>query len=67
MVEPVVVIQKFLSIQVCVPTEYTDDEVKQFADRAILCGTTHGWHVNEGLGRIDCDDREGAVHVVLDA
>lgn len=64
-----------LDMQVCVPSEWTDDQVKEFADRANLCGTANGWFIRKqgdpGLAgcdeRVACKERAGHVHVMLDA
>ena len=64
-----------LSMQVCVPTNYTDDQVKEFADRANGCGTETGWcirkHGHRLLGgapeRQPCAERKYYVHIMLDA
>jgi hypothetical protein len=64
-----------LDMQVCVPADWADEQIKDFADRAKLCGTTHGWVIRrEGdkrlLGRaerVPCAERPGFVHVMLDA
>lgn len=65
----------FLDMQVCVPRDWDDKQVKEFADRANDCGTTNGWGVrkqgHELLSgkdeRVPCSDRKGFVHVMLDA
>lgn len=65
----------FLSMQVCVPSDWTDDQVKDFADRENLCGTTNGWFVRKDGDpslagdpeRAPCESREGHVHIMLDA
>ena len=64
-----------LDCQVCVPTDWDDYAVKQFADRENLCGTEHGWHIRkEGdkhlagdAERVPCRSRSGFVHIMLDA
>lgn len=64
-----------LSMQVCVPFEWTDEQVKEFADRENLCGTTNGWGIrregdkalNGDSERVACNGRGGFVHVMLDA
>lgn len=64
-----------LSMQVCVPTDWTDDQVKEFANRENLCGTTGGWFVrkdgdkalNGDPERMPCEGRAGHVHIMLDA
>lgn len=64
-----------LDMQVCVPADWTDEQVKDFADNENLCGTATGWHIRkEGdrmLGgapeRQECAERKGCVHIMLDA
>lgn len=65
----------FLDMQVCVPEDWDDDRVKSFADSENFCGTTNGWFIrregDKALGdsheRVPCADREGYVHIMLDA
>ena len=72
---PVVTLHNLLSMQVCVPTTYTDEQVVAFAEREYPCGTRNGWFVrkegDEKLAshkeRVECDMREGYVHIMLDA
>ena len=64
-----------LDMQVCVPTEWTDGQVRGFAAQEYACGTTNGWHIrrqgDEALDgdaeRVPCQDRAGHVHIMLDA
>lgn len=64
-----------LDMQVCVPEEWPDARVKRFANAENPCGTRDGWFIRkEGLAilagapeRVPCADREGFVHVMLDA
>jgi len=64
-----------LDVQVCVPKEWTDEQVTDFANQAYLCGTEAGWQVtkekDKHLGgdpeRVPCKDRMGFVHVMLHA
>jgi len=63
------------SMQVCVPADFTDEQVKEFADRENLCGTENGWFVrkagdkalNGDPERQPCESRAGHVHIMLDA
>jgi len=65
----------FLSMQVCIPTDWSDDQVREFAERENPCGTTNGWQIrrdgDEALAgcaeRVTCEQRGGHVHVMLDA
>ena len=65
----------FLSMQVCVPKTWTDEQVKEFAETENPCGTENGWCIRkEGspdlLGapeRNPCSSREDYVHIMLDA
>ena len=64
-----------LDMQVCVPKDWTDKQVKEFADTVNMCGTDHGWHIRKDGDpalagcdeRATCSDRDGFVHVMLDA
>lgn len=64
-----------LDCQVCVPSEWSDQEVKAFADCENPCGTEHGWHLRRqgdaalknDPERNPCASREGHVHIMLDA
>lgn len=64
-----------LDMQVCVPKDWSDEEVKAFADRENLCGTAHGWSIRRagseflaGAGeRVPCAQRPDHVHIMLDA
>ena len=75
MSDPQVTKAGVLDMQVCVPENWTDEQVKQFADQENLCGTQHGWHIkkqgDEALSgdneRVPCASREGYVHIMLDA
>jgi hypothetical protein len=62
-------------MQVCVPDAWTDEQVKEFADRENLCGTENGWFIrkagdkalNGDHERQPCSSRDGCVHIMLDA
>lgn len=64
-----------LDMQVCVPAGWTDEQVKEFADRNNLCGTENGWQVrregsellNGQPERVQCEGQPGFVHIMLDA
>ena len=64
-----------LSMQVCVPESWGDNQVKEFADNDNPCGTSNGWCIrkegddslNGDPERRNCSDRKGFVHVMLDA
>jgi hypothetical protein len=69
-----------LDMQVCVPEEWTDKEVKGFADIHNECGTSNGWIIRKegdttktgklfagAPERCPCEEREGYVHIMLDA
>lgn len=64
-----------LDMQVCVPSAWTDEQVKDFADRENECGTEHGWQIRKqgdpalagADERVKCADRGGHVHIMLDA
>jgi len=64
-----------LDMQVCIPAEWTDEQVVDFSERENPCGTTNGWHIrrqgNPHLAgdpeRASCRDRANYVHIMLDA
>lgn len=64
----------FLDMQVCVPAGWSDEEVVRFGEGECPSGTTLGWKVrtNEDLlagdpARNPCAERDGFVHIMLDA
>lgn len=64
-----------LDCQVCVPADWTDDQVKAFAEREYPCGAEAGWFIRRqgdsalagANERVACAHRDGYVHVMLDA
>ena len=62
-------------MQVCVPTDWTDEQVRAFAEQKNPCSTENGWFIrkqgDKALAgadeRVKCEDREGHVHIMLDA
>lgn len=78
MEKPEVTRRGVLSMQVCVPEDWTDGQVKAFADRQNLCGTVNGWVIRKegddllagAPERVKCSGRggrDGYVHIMLDA
>lgn len=73
--KPEVTHKGLLDMQVCVPVDWNDEQVVAFAEREFECGTTAGWGIRrEGdellqgaPERMPCAEREGFVHIVLDA
>lgn len=67
--------QGILDMQVCVPKDWNDEQVTEFANYANECGTQNGWVIRrqgseylQGADeRVTCEDRDGHVHVMLDA
>jgi hypothetical protein len=64
-----------LDMQVCVPKNWTDAQVKEFADRKNLCGTQNGWFIRKqgdpysagANERVTCAQDPERVHIMLDA
>jgi hypothetical protein len=64
-----------LDIQVCVPAEWSNEQVIRFAETKWPCGTTSGWHIrqegspdlNGSPERVCCAERAGFIHIMLDA
>lgn len=73
--EPQVTRFGMLDMQVCVPTAWTDEQVRTFAETKYPCGTSLGWQIrrqgSEALAgsneRVKCAQRSGYVHIMLDA
>ena len=76
-IEPEVTYSGFLDMQVCVPTDWTDEQVLEFAETKFSCGTRNGWTIRKEYDKAHVDalernpcrdrDREGYVHIMLDA
>lgn len=73
---PVVTIRGVIDMQVCVPKDWSDDRVVDFANRENPAGTDYGWYItragdralNGDPERTTCqaDDRSSAyVHIML--
>lgn len=73
--EAEVIRRGILDMQACVPVGWSDEQVKVFADKENLCGTSGGWMIRRqgdaalagAPERIPCLERAGFVHVMLDA
>ena len=72
---PMLTIAALLWCQVCVPEDWTPEQIVAFAEREYPCGTTNGWHLveeadgilPEGEAVVPCAERPGFVHRVLTA
>jgi hypothetical protein len=72
--EPEVTYIGRLDMQVCVPSEWTDDSVLQFAEQENPNGAS-GWSIRRSGDRAlagdperqNCKGRAGFVHIMLDA
>lgn len=75
MQKPEVTRVEILDMQVCVPEDWTDVQVEEFANKENFCGTENGWRIRkEGSELLDgspernpCSERNGCVHITLDA
>jgi len=64
-----------LDLQVCVPDYWTDAQALLFAELEAPCGTSMGWQIRKqgdkllaGQNeRVQCQSRDGFVHIMLDA
>jgi hypothetical protein len=73
--KPQVIRHGALDMQVCVPRDWTDEQVTEFANREYFCGTELGWVIRKqgdrllagAPGRIECQSEPSHVHIVLDA
>lgn len=71
--EPSIIRAGLLTIQCCVPKEYTDQQIVDYVEKRNPCGTTGGWHVRKegnrfgSPERVECAKDNANVHVLLDA
>jgi len=63
-----------LSMQVCVPKGWSNEEISRFARMAVPCGTSNGWQMRKqeeyatpDQERVPCSERTNFVHVLFDA
>lgn len=63
------------ALGVCVPADWTDEQISQWATKVYHCGATSGWHVRKEGDRLItedspergvCEKDPSRVHVVLD-
>lgn len=73
---PQVTRTSMLSMQVCVPADWTDEQAERFANEQNPSGLDHGWQMrkegdsalNGCHARVQCEHpkRPGYVHIMLD-
>jgi len=64
-----------LDMQVCVPKTWMDHQIEEFANANNPAGTEAGWTIRrQGSSllagadeRVPCEERNGCVHLMLDA
>lgn len=72
--EPNIVRRGIFDMQICVPSEYTDEQVIAAAESLNPSGTRCGWNIrkqgHEALcgsdERVDCTKYSGNVHIMLE-
>lgn len=67
---PEIVRWSLLSMQVCVPEDYTDEAITEFANRNHPTGIESQWQIKTEYDddtpvRTPCESRRGCVHVVV--
>lgn len=73
--KPEVTKRAIFDMQVCIPIDWTNEQIKKFADSENPCGTEHGWVITKNGDPIllndpeknPCESRVGFVHVMLHA
>lgn len=71
--EPSIIRAGLLTIQCCIPKEFTDQQTVDFVEKINPCGTTGGWHIRKegnifgSPERVECAKDNNNVHVLLDA
>ena len=68
---PEVVKELFLAIQVCVPVDWLQKQIEEFANDQVICGTKSGWMmrtepIGDDLVKMECNEKEGFVHIIMD-
>ena len=61
--DPVVMQANFGSLRLCVPSDWSDVQVLEFAEDEEPCGARSGWKVRGE--RVRCADGNGMVHLVV--
>lgn len=72
---PELIRSSILSMQVCVPKTFTDEQVVEFAESVNPCGTEMGWSIRregdpllvDAPERVQCTKYPLKCHIVLDA
>lgn len=67
-IQPEVITDTGLSMKVCVPEEWTDEQVVEFGESQSGIETECGWKIqykDTDQERIACQDRPGTCHIVL--
>ena len=73
--KPTITKCSLFSLQVCVPSDWTDEQVLVFTEKEMLCGTTTGWSIRKKGDKLlqgcpernPCAKHEGFVHIMVDA
>ncbi len=64
--KPNVVRRSLVNIQVCVPNEYTKDQIEEFINTEEPTGIQSSWRLDESVARVTCASCNGNVHVILE-
>lgn len=66
-----VVREGLFQIQVCVPSNWNDEQVTRWTNETSLCGTTKGWTIDKdnpnSRERVQCEKFATHVHIILNA
>jgi len=70
-----VMMKGHISMEVCVPAEWSDEQVLEFAEKQNHCRTASGWtirsecdrSISEAKDRVQCVTRKDYVHIMLDS
>jgi len=71
---PEITMRGVISMQVCVPSYWRDEQITEFANRQNPTGIESCWEIrrtgNQFLAgspeRVQCDERKDCIHVMLD-
>ena len=73
---PEVTSRRALSMQVCVPSDWSNEKIIEFAEKDYPCGTTGGWSIRTDgehslpsalryQERVACEAKPNFVHIIL--
>lgn len=60
---PLVIQQSVFQVQLCIPSEWSDEKIIGFCTQEVPPGTEGGWKISSNRGQ--CENNKNKIHVVL--